>query len=91
MVLLYDDDVDAELLNAKNSTFDFLSEIKKYFNRPKIVLGLSKSKAKQLAHEFMILKKQGSIFNEPEITALVETLRANNSIEQMAFEIFGEK
>jgi hypothetical protein len=90
MVLLFDDDVDAELLNAKSTNFNFLIEIKKYFNQPMQVLGLSKETGKKMANEFMKLKKQGNTFNEPDITYLQEIMKANNSIEQLAIEIFGD-
>jgi DNA polymerase-3 subunit gamma/tau len=91
MVLLFEDEVDAELLNAKSNTYDFLNEIKKYFNNPIQVLGLTKEMGKQMANDFMKLKKQGNTFDEPDITTLKEIIKANNSVEQLAFELFGAK
>jgi hypothetical protein len=91
VVLLFDDDVDAELLNVKNKTYDFLVEVKKYFNQPMHVIGLEKENGKKLANEFMKLKKQGETFEEPDINPLIEIIKANNSVEQLAMEIFGEK
>jgi hypothetical protein len=91
IVLLFEDEIDAELLNAKNNTYDFLIEIKKYFNEPIYVLGLSKENGKKWANDFMKLKKQGDSFAEPDLMPLKEITKANNSIDQVAFEIFGDQ
>jgi hypothetical protein len=91
VILLFDDDVDAELLNAKNLEYDLLIELKKYFGHPIFIIGFEKNKAKEIGQKFMLYKKQGKFFAEPDIAPLKEILKANNSIEQAALEIFGEE
>ncbi|MDR1235315.1 MAG: DNA polymerase III subunit gamma/tau [Mycoplasmataceae bacterium] len=88
-ILLFNDEIDAELLNIKTKNYDFLIEIKKYFGHPIYFIGFSKEESKKLAQSYMLARKQGQTYDEPDVTPLKEILKANNSIEQAAFEIFG--
>jgi DNA polymerase-3 subunit gamma/tau len=91
VALLFDDGVDAELLNVKNMDFDLLNELRKYFGHPIFIIGFDKESAKDISKKFMLYKKQGKFFDEPNIDILKDVLKSNNSIEQAALEIFGEE
>ncbi|MDR1991185.1 MAG: DNA polymerase III subunit gamma/tau [Mycoplasmataceae bacterium] len=91
MVLLFDDELDAALLNSKNTTYNFLKEINLFFNHPMYVIGFSKEQSKKLGQVFMQVRKQGQVFDEPNLSPIQEIVNASNYVEQIAFEIFGKK
>ncbi|OAV63180.1 DNA polymerase III subunits gamma and tau [Bacteroidales bacterium Barb6] len=90
IILMFDDEVDAELLNAKYNHYDFLKAINKYFQKPIYVLGFEKQKLIELTNDFKNKKKQGTTFEEPNIEPLRDVLKSNNAVAQAALELFGE-
>jgi hypothetical protein len=90
MVLMFDDAIDAELLNNKFKQCDFINALRKLFGRPIYVFGFNREKLMELSNHFKELKKLGKSFNEPNIAPLTEILKSNNSVEQAALEIFGK-
>jgi DNA polymerase-3 subunit gamma/tau len=90
MVLLFDDQVDAEILNVKNTNENFLEDVNTFFKHPIFILGFDREKSKELGQKFMIMRKQGQSFDEPDITSLKDIIKSNNSIEQFARELWGD-
>jgi hypothetical protein len=90
MVLMFDDEIDAELLNNKFKQYDFINNLRKHFGQPIYVFGFNRQKLLELSNRFKESKKLGQSFNEPNITPLMEILKNNNSVEQVALEIFGK-
>jgi hypothetical protein len=87
-VLVFDDQVDADLLNNKYDCYDFLNEVRKYCDKPMYIIGVSREQLLTLTNKFKNLISQGRSFLEPPINNLEEILKNSNSITQTAFEIF---
>jgi hypothetical protein len=88
IVLEFNDDMDAELLNSQTYKFDFLKEIKQYFDYPMYVIAVDKDKTNEFVMNFKQEKKRGRAFDEPDTKKLMEILKSNNAAEQLAIKMF---
>lgn len=89
IVLEFDDDLDAELLNSQAYKYDFLKEVKQYFEYPVYIIGVEKDKTSDIVMNYQQEKKRGRAFDEPDVKKLDKILKSNNAAEQLAIEMFG--
>ncbi|GHU31216.1 hypothetical protein FACS1894166_02260 [Bacilli bacterium] len=90
IVVLFEDEADAEIF-MHSTTPNFLNTVKKLIGQYVHILGYDKEALDKLIQKFLILKKQGNTFNEPDIEPLSVKADTQKSLNQDLRNIFGNE
>ena len=84
VVVLFKDEVDANILNKNMKKKDFLLSCCKIFNGPLFFVGYTIDKINE--YKKILLKKMNEKINEPDLKILRDILTKDGSIEQIAYD-----
>jgi hypothetical protein len=88
IVVLFEDEADAEIF-MHSVTPAFLNTIKKLLGQYIYILGYDKEALDKLTQKFLVLKKQGKTFTEPNLEPLAIKADTQKSLNQDLRNIFG--
>lgn len=89
MVLEFDDELDADILNKAYKNSVFQTFMKSKFSKPFYVIGFDADKLKKLSLEFQELRKLGGPKQkEPDLETLQKLIQDESDIESIALELF---
>ncbi|GHU49034.1 hypothetical protein FACS1894218_7240 [Bacilli bacterium] len=90
MVVLFEDEADAEIF-MHNINPALLNATKKLFGQYVYILGYDKQTLDKLTQKFLVLKKQGKTFSEPDLEPLSIKADTQKSLNQDLRSIFGDE